>query len=49
MLENVHYLKMLLLQDIIKMRMNAERFVAIDMPIKMHDHVQSYVAINLST
>ncbi len=32
----------------IKMCMNAERFVAIDLPMKMHDHVQSYVAINLS-
>jgi hypothetical protein len=30
------------------MCMNAERFVAIDLPMKMHDHVQSYVAINLS-
>ncbi len=33
----------------IKMHMNEERFVAIDLPMDLHDHVQSYIAINLST
>jgi hypothetical protein len=29
--------------------MNEERFVAIDLPMDLHAHVQSYIAINLST